>query len=91
MRPCSAYCVPDEDIHVTLDYARDVAVSLARVGQVGKVGDADNSPSCLPPGTVFKVLNVELAAEAPESPYPGFPHAILMTVVVQSRLERFSS
>jgi hypothetical protein len=72
--PCSAWCRPDEGVHVTADYATRPAEEIQHAVGAGYRVEADDI--CMPRGALHYVLAINPAPEMPKR--PGL-HAILMT------------
>lgn len=79
---CSAYCRPDRHLHTHLEYM-DAPAEMCGVliGRWRPAVDAPGAPLCFPPGEV-RFMAVEPAPEAPPSPHPQYPFAVLVTVEV---------
>lgn len=85
MRPCSAYCEPGKGLHVVLSYADvdDPGCFIGRTAMISK-NESKANTTCLPRGTRVKVITCAPATEAPPSPNPRYPHAVLETLQVLS-------
>lgn len=69
MKPCSAWCKPEEGVHVVLDRMKGkyekVTIREARLAWEGQVLKVKNDRDCLPPGTLIEILAVDLAEADP--------------------------
>lgn len=82
MKPCSAWCRPDEGVHVILGASTEGAFRRD-VGTVYITGGPQEG--CLPEGTEVLILDEEKAVEvdpADAGVTPWWPIAILTTVRV---------
>jgi len=83
VKPCSAYCRPEEGVHVHIGYASKGALPmvLADAGRTALVEDRSGTV-CIPDGTRVRVLHTEVAKEAPVPPKWDGRTAVLYTVQV---------
>ena len=81
MKPCSAYCKPEEGLHTYLSYGKTPNPLGGTPGLRRPVNGLGNG-ACLGIGTMIKVIGHVPAAEAPPSPLPDFPYPLLITVMV---------
>jgi len=80
MRPCSAYCKPEEGLHVGVNWYVEGLDGTGDVGSVQVLEERDYW--CLPCETRVLVVGAEPAKEAGESPTPSFSNPVLMTLRV---------
>ena len=81
MKPCSAYCRPEENRHTFLDYAKNELTARSVLGRVGRI-EPGVGVTCLPDESEFLVLQVEPAIEAPPTSDERCSYAVLLTVEV---------
>ena len=80
MQECSAYCRPNENIHVFRSNGTDFNGCYSKIGTERKI----KTPStyCVPSGAMVVVLNVEHAVEVEQSTNPLYPVPLLTTVLL---------
>ena len=83
MKPCSAYCLPDEGRHTFVDYVDYEALGMETLGWSGTILPGSGT-SCLPVGTKIVIAQIAPAVEAPPASDERFPVAVLLTVEVLS-------
>ena len=84
MKPCSAYCRPEEGVHVALGYVSPL-LDLALVERSGpQTVEPGPLSICMEVGTVFRYVALNPAHEAPPSPFHDRPIPVLATVQVLS-------
>lgn len=88
MKPCSAYCRPDEGIHVWVDRSTHPAgASVHHTHALLEVGP--HVELCVPAGTLIQLISEEEAVEYDEEEMAkhdpvGHPYVLLMTFQVSS-------
>ena len=86
MKPCSAWCRPDEGVHVVVTCASAPASSPTIQMEVGTSHTWRADDSCIPVGAEIILLSLEAATEidpkAVSRDVTRWPYALLETVQV---------
>lgn len=96
MRPCSAYCDESKGIHASLDFHREDFTLEQMRAHIGLpvVVRADARNSCLPPGTIGIILDIQPAVEIDPSTRDDdlvFHHPYLLVLQVMGHNKKEST